>query len=394
MLALLLVPCTAFSASRIMVVSDTHFLAPELYKGSELFLQAMAAGDGKLVQASDILLPALIAQAKAEAPDALVITGDLTFNGERASHEMLSKALRSLIQDGIPVWVLPGNHDINVRSARVFDHYAYFPTDTVTSDAFCEIYHDMLGTLDGTQPGICYTADISDTVSLLMLDCACYEPDAQVFGLADPSRLAWAEETLASCQESGRTVISCTHHSVVPHTSLWQENFVIWNHQTLLDTLCRYGVPVNLSGHLHIQHIAKQGLYDIASGAFAIFPHRYGILTIEEDEMHYESHTLDETFLPEGFMDMSREWFRTTSISKTRSSLDALQIPENQVRAMLDYAADLNLAYFTGSLTEGGRTWMDHEAYDMWTAFRDTLPFAQYLDLILKEASRNALAIP
>ena len=43
----------------IMVVSDIHYLAPEYYQGSQLFLRALANSDGKLTQHSEVLIQAL-----------------------------------------------------------------------------------------------------------------------------------------------------------------------------------------------------------------------------------------------------------------------------------------------------------------------------------------------
>ena len=79
---LLIIPIYCVSAdTRLMVVSDLHYLTPALYQDSELFLQALRNGDGKITQFGDILLQALYRQILQEQPDALIVTGDLTFNG-------------------------------------------------------------------------------------------------------------------------------------------------------------------------------------------------------------------------------------------------------------------------------------------------------------------------
>ena len=102
-LVLCLTVVSACADTTLMVVSDTHFLAPELYEGSDLFLRAMAQGDGKVVQESPALLTALINQARRLHPDALILTGDLAFNGELKSHEWLAEGLQLLLDEGIQV---------------------------------------------------------------------------------------------------------------------------------------------------------------------------------------------------------------------------------------------------------------------------------------------------
>ncbi|MBQ3975363.1 MAG: metallophosphoesterase, partial [Lachnospiraceae bacterium] len=68
--------------AHIMVVSDLHYLAPSLYRDSGLFLRSLRRGDGKITQYGEELFAALYQEILQEKPDALIVTGDLTFNGE------------------------------------------------------------------------------------------------------------------------------------------------------------------------------------------------------------------------------------------------------------------------------------------------------------------------
>ena len=58
----------ALGETRVMVVTDIHYMAPSLYAGSGLFLRALRAGDGKYTQQSDALMEALCAAVRAESP--------------------------------------------------------------------------------------------------------------------------------------------------------------------------------------------------------------------------------------------------------------------------------------------------------------------------------------
>ena len=69
----------AGAETKLMVVSDLHYLAPELYRGSDIFLQVLRRGDGKYTQGGEELLSALYRQILLERPDALILTGDLTY---------------------------------------------------------------------------------------------------------------------------------------------------------------------------------------------------------------------------------------------------------------------------------------------------------------------------
>ncbi len=394
-LCLLLFAGAVSAETTIMVVSDLHYLSPSLYEGSDLFLRSIAKGDGKMTHRSDVLLNAMIAQAERIHPDLLLLTGDLSFNGEKQSHLELAQALEPLLHQGIQVYVIPGNHDINVTSAFAFSGETYRLTDSVTADEFRAIYQDYLGAPGDNRIGISYTVSLKNAIDVCMLDCAFYEPVAYTFGLLDEARAAWFEEEAARAESAGRLFLSATHHSVIPHSSLWKENFVILNAERIVLTLSRHNAHLTLSGHLHIQHIAENnGVYDIASGAFSVFPHHYGLITIADDrQITYQAYSPDTDLLPGQFMEESEAWFRSTNHTKMQSSLEELGTESKAAETMLQYSDDLNVAYFSGTLRQNDTQWKEAEGYHLWMQYSEQMGFAQYLDLVLSEASPDALSL-
>ncbi|MBR2703241.1 MAG: metallophosphoesterase, partial [Oscillospiraceae bacterium] len=78
---------------RVLTATDLHYLAPSLTDHGALFWQVMEAGDGKVTEYCDEITSAFLEEAAALQPDALILTGDLTFNGEEASHLALAEKL-------------------------------------------------------------------------------------------------------------------------------------------------------------------------------------------------------------------------------------------------------------------------------------------------------------
>lgn len=79
----------------IWIASDIHFLSPGLTDGGALFTRTVESGDGKMVGDSEKIVDAFLVEALKNKPDALVLSGDLTFNGERESLEVLAGKLGS-----------------------------------------------------------------------------------------------------------------------------------------------------------------------------------------------------------------------------------------------------------------------------------------------------------
>ena len=134
----------AGSELTVWFVSDLHLLSEELTDQSPEFLTMIARGDGKPVQYSPEIGQALVWQITSlpeeERPDVLLAAGDLTFNGEKLSHETVAGLFEEIEAAGVPVLTLPGNHDVNNGMAYRYTGNTAEPTETVTAQEFREIY--------------------------------------------------------------------------------------------------------------------------------------------------------------------------------------------------------------------------------------------------------------
>ena len=380
--------CLPARATQVMVVSDLHYMARELYEGSELFLRALRAGDGKITQYGDALMAALCEEAVRQRPDALLVTGDLAFNGEKASHEALARWFARIEASDIPVWVMPGNHDINVSTARRFDGDGWEYTQTVSPEEFREIYRDYMSPeADGAAANLSYVAKVSDRLWVAMTDAAFYQGEAQAFGLFTADHAAWLERVMREAGDA--ELITASHHSLLPHTEFSRDSYVMLGNETMLALDRTYGVRLHLSGHLHVQHIAsRDGVTDAALGAFCTWPHRYALVTLREDgSLEYEAKSLDGALLPGGFLQMSKAWFSDIAKAKARASL-----PEGteNIEMLADYAARFNLAYFAGTYRSDDPSWREDPAYALWQQQADN-PFWQYMRLVMDEPNADNL---
>ena len=389
LLTVLWIACAAGSATaetKLMVVSDLHYLAPSLYRGSELFLWVLRNGDGKITQCGEELLSALYQEILLEQPDALIVTGDLTYNGEKMSHEALAAWFGTVEDAGVDVWVIPGNHDINMTNPIGFADGMYFGVEAASPDDFAAIYADHL---EPGAAGFSYIARISDGLWVAMTDVAWYQDQAQTFGLFTGSHAAWLEEALKNAREAGAQVVTATHHSLLTHTEFSKESFLMFGNESMAALARAYGVALNLSGHMHIQHIAREdGLADAALGAFCIWPHRYALVTLGDDgSLRYEAKALSSRFLPEGFLEESKDWFAGITRDKAKALLVGT---DEQIAMMADYAAKFNLAYFSGAYRKEDACWTDDPAYALWENQTDAA-FFLYMKLVMNEATGDNL---
>ena len=103
---------------KIAVISDLHVMAPELLVKEGDAFEAYLNRDRKMLRESTEILDTLASDILDLKPDLVLVTGDLTKDGERASHQIVASQLQRLVDAGIQVLVVPGNHDINNPDAK------------------------------------------------------------------------------------------------------------------------------------------------------------------------------------------------------------------------------------------------------------------------------------
>ena len=105
---------------KIAVLSDIHIMAPQLLQGDGDAIKNYIKRDRKLLQESVALLNQAIDSIIQEHPDVVLIPGDLTKDGEYVSHILTADTLLKRFRDeGIAVYVIPGNHDVNKPQAAM-----------------------------------------------------------------------------------------------------------------------------------------------------------------------------------------------------------------------------------------------------------------------------------
>ncbi len=348
----------------IVHVSDMHYFSPLLIENEDFMWKVAMESDGK-----DTVQSALIAQAFVDdmlklKPDVVVITGDLTLDGEEASHEELRDLLGKLKDIGIEVYVMTGNHDVNMTAYR-YTNDGVEEVPSFGSQRFEDHWWDFGygDALSQDRWSNSYIAKLNEKTWLLTVDS-----NTGSKGTIRKSTLDWMDENLAKAKQEGIRVISATHQNLFVHN----ENFV-WGYQlnnaaALIELYEKYGVEVNLSGHLHVQTIVESnGIADIAVSALVDTPLQYGILTVSGDKLSYRTREISN----EALRSKAKEVFDECTRNKVKNEL--LNVSDPVVaQKMMDIAVQLNREYFLGRFSK-----VDEEALALWKE-SDSF-FAKYL---------------
>ena len=371
-LTLMLLCCSGTAAAaapespplRLIVASDLHYISPEICDFGEYFTRMMDASDSKLTRWCEELTDAFLAEVIAQRPRALLLTGDLSFNGARESHEALAEKLRRVEAEGIPVLVLTGNHDVYNSNAARFQGDSFGRLPICDSAAFRSVYAEFGPdeALSVDSDSLSYLCPLSEEIWALMLD---FNTAHDFCGVSE-STLSWVEAQLQLAQREGKQILAAGHQNLFAH-SAFVSGYVIDRAEELAALLRAYGVPLFLSGHLHIQHWKTEaGLTEIATSALSVSPCQYGVLTEEKGRWHYETRRtdvsawaaaqgLDDPVLSD-FADYADAVMDVHTGREVDGELKALGYSADERAEMISYACVLNRAYFSGDLT-AAETW-------------------------------------
>ena len=273
----------ARSELTVWFVNDLHLLSEELTDQSPEFLAMIARGDGKTAHYSQEIGQALVWQITSlpeeERPDMLLAAGDLTFNGEKLSHETVAGLFEEIEAAGVPVLTLPGNHDVNNGMAYRYTGNTAEPIETVTAQEFREIYraYGWEDSLLRDTASMSYVWEPAEDLWIIAIDG---NTDSHS-GWVDDETLSWLDKVLTQAEEEGKAVLTFSHQNLVRHNARFPFGYTFGNAMTVRELMADHGVNLNLSGHIHIQHIGA--LQSRPAGLLNIQP---GLLPGEQHAHH------------------------------------------------------------------------------------------------------------
>ena len=287
---------------RIAVMSDLHYLSPDMIADTEDFEHAFNS-DRKLLKESSSVLREMLERVRADKPDILLVSGDLTKDGEQECHAALAKQLQQLQQDipGLKIYVINGNHDIRNYNAKNFntpDGKAVPATRTHPEDfkrIYDFVYSDptVIATFTpaaGNEAGsLSYVARPVEGLTIIAMDTCRYSKENtsngtdehETSGAISADLEKWVIEQTAAAKARGDLVIGLEHHGLVPHFDVEPTilpMYLVNGYERIAQEYADAGMSAVFTGHMHAVDIAamttKAGntFYDIETGSALTYP--------------------------------------------------------------------------------------------------------------------------
>jgi 3',5'-cyclic AMP phosphodiesterase CpdA len=397
------------------VLTDVHYLAESLTDKGEAF-QKFISSDGRQLNYISEIVDAFTDDIKKKKADILIVSGDLTSNGEKESHQEFADKLKKIEESGTSVFVIPGNHDIMNPFARGFKGSNQYVVDYINKKDFVKIYKDFGydEAISRDTNTLSYLASPSEDVWLLMLDTAKYNDNIQknrprLDGEINAGTLEWIKKCSDLAKKNNAQIIAVMHHNLIDHSESVKEGFTINNSNAVLQLFENCGIKLALSGHIHQQDIKSYSkdeykAYDVVTSALLVYPQKYGVLKYSpKDGFDYSTSSVDvESWSKEhdvkdenlnNFKVYSEEYYKTSLYNNTlqRFLLDDSATPE-QAKLMAETSALIRTKYLADTSILDKQVIMNSQGYKLLTEFGAQKNLVRMLDT--DNTSNNRLQIP
>jgi len=180
---------------------------------------------------------ALVDLIETITPELIVASGDLTHRGRREQHERAATLLRSF---GLPLHVIPGNHDIP---------YTFPARFTKTFAEFERVWQT-------TEP-------VYRTERVLIVGLNSVRAWRQQSGGLRQRQLDWAAAQLSDAPDGALRIVTLHHHLVGAPWRSSKKPVARRNH--VLGSLVEAGAELILAGHIHQAAVSERREFEISA---------------------------------------------------------------------------------------------------------------------------------
>ncbi len=281
------------SPLKINILTDTHYYSKENGTSGKAYELANLKSQKLLAESADVLEVAFNQIANDNESDILLISGDVTNNGELNSHAQFISMLRQLKQKGKKVYVLTATHDFRREGyTDGYDGDETYKVPAATRDLLFDMYREFGPdeAISVHMPSMSYIVQLCDGYRLFALN-----DDTNLSGKSGFSDecFDWITKQAKKAHEENQFIIAMTHHPLIAPSPIYEiigRGDMLGDYQTRIRQLADLGIQFMFTGHTHIHNISayqsEKGnvLYDICSSSPIGYPGAIRTAYIYPDE--------------------------------------------------------------------------------------------------------------
>ena len=366
------------------VISDVHIYDQSLGFSGSAFEQTMNS-DRKMLLDSIDLMDLATENIIASGSRFIIISGDLTKDGELINHRLMAKKLKRFTDAGIAVYVVPGNHDINNPGAVRYIDDNTEPVASISAEEFARIYGDYgyNAALIRDDDSLSYVAEPAEGLWLLAIDDCRYRENKPgheeiVSGKISQKTADWIAAALRAADRQNKAVMVMMHHGIVEHwkgQSKLHPDYLIADYTNFGKFLASWNVRFAFTGHYHAQDITRgqfgdKYLYDIETGSLITAPSPIRYVTIRSNTLYINSDTIVDKLRPgTSFAANAQAFVKRTVVIEAAQTLRKFKVSEKDTDYIANAVGDAFVNHYAGDENSALRPSFDKHKLGFWGRF-------------------------
>lgn len=297
----------------VYVLTDTHYYSKKIGTSGEAYEFDNLKSQKLLANCAEVLSAAFKQISEDKDNNIVLISGDVTNNGELESHEEFIEMLREFRKQGKKVYVITATHDFRGGGkTHAYRGDKRIEIPAATRDMLFDMYREFGPdeALSVHRKSMSYIVQLCDGYRLFALN-----DDTNLNGKSGFSDecFDWITEQAKKAKEDNQFIIAMTHHPLIAPSPIYEiigRGNMLGDYDKRLEQLADIGVQFIFTGHTHIQDVSayqsKKGnvIYDICTGSPIGYPGpiRKATFIPNEDKVVLSTDLINtpESFIKEG----------------------------------------------------------------------------------------------
>ncbi len=346
--------------TKFITLSDLHYYDTTLGTTGSAF-QTYLNNDRKLLAESPEIISAISKKAVLSDANFLIISGDLTKDGEKSSHLKVAQMLKKIENSGKKVFVINGNHDVLNPEAVSFSGDKTSPCPNITQDDFSKIYSDFgySESIMKDSSSLSYVAEPVSGLWLLMVDSCNYSTKnshSVTEGEIKKDTLSWIKLVINKASSENKSIIASMHHGVIDHYPSNKKHYpqyILKNSSEISKLFISAGIKVAFTGHYHAQDATmrknKNGfLLDIETGSPLTYPCPYRVIDLKDNILTSTSFFIDKISSNPDFKKYAEKFTYNGSAILSTNALKKYGANEQEVSVLVPQIAKAYTTHLQG----------------------------------------------
>lgn len=285
----------------LTVLTDTHYYCKKNGTSGKAYDFANLKSQKLLAESQEVLSEAFSQIECDTESDIVLISGDVTNNGELNAHAEFIEMLRNLKEKGKKVYVITATHDF--RNGGVTNGYNgdnVYDVPTATRAMLFDMYREFGPdeAIDVHLPSMSYIVQLAEGYRLFALN-----DDSNLDGKSGFSDecFDWITNQAKKAAEENQFIIAMTHHPLIAPSPIYEligKGDMLGDYRKRIKQLADLGIQFIFTGHTHIHNISayqsEQGnvLYDICGASPIGYPGAYRKVTFRPEEKFVDVDTV------------------------------------------------------------------------------------------------------